>query len=343
MREQDLYRDMLKYRTGADEEGNSQFAVPLEADEDGLLGRECPSDGCTPRYFKVSLTAEDEGESMSDDAVTCPYCGTSESFQEFHTQAQIDWVTSMMVHDVEQGLVRQMKKSVAPLNRIRGGLINLRIDVKATPLPPVRKYVEEQLKQICTCESCSRRYAVYGISYHCPLCGEGALSSHLRESVATIRVLTRESDVIGDKHGVAAKERMLGNAAEDVVSIFEGFLKHVYRYAVQKKFPPEEAEQLRRRIRTNFQRLEGAEKCFRRDLSIELFDAISDHEREQLGWLFSKRHVLTHNLGLVDAKYREQVRAWEKEGQEASLDGMEIERALGLVERVVSAAIESAL
>ena len=38
MREQDLYRDMLKYRTGADEEGNSRFAVPLEADEDGLLG-----------------------------------------------------------------------------------------------------------------------------------------------------------------------------------------------------------------------------------------------------------------------------------------------------------------
>ncbi len=69
MREQDLYRDMLKYRTGSDEEGNSRFAVPLEADEDGLLGRECPSEGCTPRYFKVGLSPEDEDDAISDDTI----------------------------------------------------------------------------------------------------------------------------------------------------------------------------------------------------------------------------------------------------------------------------------
>ncbi len=65
MRELDLYRDMLKYRTGSDAEGNSRFSVPLEADEDGLLGRECPSESCTPRYFKVHVVEDDEDDSIS--------------------------------------------------------------------------------------------------------------------------------------------------------------------------------------------------------------------------------------------------------------------------------------
>lgn len=215
--------------------------------------------------------------------------------------------------------------------------------MKASPLPPIRKYVEEQLKQVCTCDSCSARYAVYGISYHCPFCGEGALLSHLRESIATIEVLTSESDAIGKKHGEAAKDRMLGNAAEDVVTVFEGFLKLVYRYAVQKQYSPEVAIRLQGQIRISFQRLAGAEEFFRRDLSIELFDVLTADEKEHLGVMFSKRHVLTHNLGLIDEKYRQQVSSWEKEGQEVPLEGAEVERALALVERIISSAIASSL
>lgn len=117
---EDLYRDMLKYRTGSDEQGNSQFSVPLESDEDGLLGRECPSESCTPRYFKVHVAEDDEDDSISYETITCPYCGTRESFQEFHTQAQIDWVSATSVFLGEggaRGSARMHRNRERPLGR----------------------------------------------------------------------------------------------------------------------------------------------------------------------------------------------------------------------------------
>jgi len=47
----DIFHDMKKYRTGRSPEGNDLFNVPLKADEDGMIGRECPNEDCQPKYF----------------------------------------------------------------------------------------------------------------------------------------------------------------------------------------------------------------------------------------------------------------------------------------------------
>ena len=128
---------------------------------------------------------------------------------------------------------------------------------------------------------------------------------------------------------------MLGNAYEDVVSTFEGFLKVLYGYSVKKRFSSEEAERLLNKVKVNFQRLAGADEFFMRDLGVQLFDALSPAERDTLETVFAKRHVLTHNLGLIDGKYRDQVNAWQRKGAEVPLDQREISEALSVVEKVV--------
>lgn len=328
------FLDGMKYVAGSDGD-RTEFSVPLSADDDELLGRECPVDECSPKYFKITVASHDDDEapSLSDTSLTCPYCGHNDGFGVFHTQAQIDWAKSLLFREVTEASARYLQKAVRPLNNIRGPI---KITAKVTTsLPPILQYVEEKLKRQTTCEQCNMKYAVYGVSYHCPFCGGGALSTHLRESAETIRVLAAEAERIGKKFGQEAHDKMLGNAYEDAVGLFEGFLKLVYRYGLRKRMSAEDADRLFAKLGTAFQRLDGAETILKRDLAIDLFDGVADPEKQNLSVVFSKRHLLTHSLGVVDKRYRTKVSAAEREGQDVRLHANEISPALILIERVV--------
>lgn len=336
-----LFSDMRKYQTGYDEKGNPRFSVPLKADDDGLLGRECPATTCVLRYFKISIEKDESGEEpLTEAKLHCPYCGTIESFQKFHTSDQIKMVETMMLRDVEQSIVKQLNRTFQSLNN-RRGLLNIKMKATAT-LPQIHRYVEKKLKQTNTCAQCRQQYAVYGVSYHCPFCGGGTLTVHLHDSAETVRVLAVEAELIGQKYGAAAHDKMLGNAYEDAVTTFEGFLRRIYSAGLRKSRAAADAEKLESKVKNAFQRLDSAEELFRRDLTIELFQGISQKDRESLAIVFCKRHALTHNLGLADQKYRDQVQAWEKPGQEVPLKASEILWAIDIVEQLLREAASQA-
>ncbi len=334
------FDELEKYRTGMSEEGHDQFSVPIEPDEDGLVGRECSNADCETKYFKISMTIPDEiAESIEDFSqleLTCPYCGTVDNMQHLHTTEQVEWIKSMLIRGMHKTIGDMLERSFPPGRRHSGGMISISIEAKKGTLPSVRHYVEEQLKQEVTCDKCSFRYAIYGISFHCPLCGKGNILQHLERSVETIKILITEAERIGKEHGPKVETAMLGNALEDVVGLFEGFLKYGYRYAARKRHTSGDAERLVKKIKTNFQRLSGAEEFFRRDFSIECFHAISSKDREALEQAFAKRHVLTHNLGLVDRKYRDTAARWDRISAELTIDSNEVLGALELVNKVVS-------
>ncbi len=48
------WHDMRNYYRGKTPEGHESFHVPLQTDEDGMIGRECPDEDCEPRYFKIA-------------------------------------------------------------------------------------------------------------------------------------------------------------------------------------------------------------------------------------------------------------------------------------------------
>lgn len=337
------FDEMDQYRTGRTEEGLDEFSVPIKPDEDGLLGRECPNEDCDTKYFKISMTIPDEmeatAENFSQAEFTCPYCGTSDNMQRFHTQAQVEWIQSMMIRDIHRAFGDMLEGSFRPLRKHTGGMISISVEVKRDALPSVRYYVEEKLKQDVTCDNCGYKYAVYGVSFHCPLCGQGTLVQHLERSAMTVRVLANEADKIAAEYGQDVGERMLGNALEDVVSLFEGFLKQIYRYAIRRKHSKEESDKLLKKVRINFQRLSGAEEFFTRDLGVDILKNVTAQDREFLELAFSKRHVLTHNLGLIDEKYREQVTSWERTNAELSINSKEVLHSLDIVFDVIKQTI----
>jgi hypothetical protein len=261
-------------------------ANEITYDEDGMLGRECPNEECQPKYFKMSTSIPDKVSKKGIDFcqidVTCPYCGTVDNMQQFHTKSQIKWIKSMIYRDVAKTVQDMLETTFKPTHQTPRGMFSISLTYRSGPLPSVRHYVEEKLRRSVVCDNCSHNYAVYGISFHCPLCSEGNLIQHLKRSAEVIRVLVEESERIGQERGLEVGQQMIGNALEDVVGLFEAFLKHVYQYEVKRKLSKEEAKAKTKKVVTTFQRLEGAEALFSRDLGFKLFAECNEKDKSFL-------------------------------------------------------------
>ena len=340
----DIFHEMKKYRTGKTQEGNDLFNLPLQPDEDAMIGRECPADDCQPKYFKISMTVPDELTDKIDDFsqidVTCPYCGSVNNMQNYITEAQIEWVKSMMFRDVVKTFQNIMKDAYKPSRPSPKSMFSVSFTFKPGSLPSVRHYVEEKLKQKVECDSCGYKYAVYGISFHCPLCGKGNLNRHLQRGVNIIQVLIEESKRISKEIGEVAGNQMIGNALEDVVSLFETFLKHIYKYEAKRKLPKVEAEVKIKKVRNSFQRIEEAQRLWKDDIGFDLYTDINPKDKIFLEEQILKRHILTHNLGLIDKKYQEKAKTYERQGAELEIKPNEVLKALEIAKKIIENAIE---
>ena len=63
-----------------------RFSIPIQPDEDGFTGRECPNGDCES-YFKVQF-----GTGLDEEGIPChcPYCGHTAPHDEFGTKEQIE-------------------------------------------------------------------------------------------------------------------------------------------------------------------------------------------------------------------------------------------------------------
>lgn len=335
----EIFDNMKKYHKGKSPDGLDKFEVPLSPDADGMVGRECPNEDCQPKYFKISLTIPDEiavtKGKLSDTGLTCPYCGSVSNMQRCHTKDQIEWIKSMMLRDVAKSIQNLFKDSFRSTPGSTRGMFSIQLSYKPGSLPSVRHYAEEKLKKTVTCDNCHYNYAVYGISFHCPLCGEGNLLQHLDRSAEIIKILLGEHDRIAQERGLEVGRQVIGNALEDVISLFESFLKYIYQYEIRKRYSHEEAEQKISKIRVNFQRLGGAEECFLNDFAFDIFKECSTDNKPFLQEQFLKRHVITHNFGLIDKKYLVQAQSYQKPGAELDIEISDVLRALEIVKRII--------
>jgi hypothetical protein len=72
----------------------NQFSIPIEPDEQGYIGRECPIDTCLG-YFKITLGTGIKGPAPCH----CPYCGHRGDSKTFSTPEHLcspeQWRTTL--------------------------------------------------------------------------------------------------------------------------------------------------------------------------------------------------------------------------------------------------------
>ena len=337
------WHDLGKYHQGLSPEGHDTFAVPLEPDDDGMIGRECPQEGCHPRYFKIALGSDSPSATDQNESTTplfCPYCGTETDIKDYFTKAQKEYVFSMIkrdalrnIQDVFKGAFRTRR---TPSSR---DMFSITLTFKPSPLPSVRHYVEKKLQRITECDNCAGHYAVYGAATYCPFCGSGTIRQHLmRDTDIIVGFLDVRSELEAQK-GSETGYCLLGNCLEDCVGLFEGFMKRLYSKALEKSVTEQQRQQKLKKVGNTFQNFSKAETMLRADFGVELFEKASPSDRRFLELQFAKRHVITHNLSEVDERYLKQIQTGQDAGQQVELDDEEIRKVLVLVGELLTNAM----
>jgi hypothetical protein len=267
--------------------GNEIF-VPIRPDGEGFIGRECPVPECCG-YFKIQPGTGLKGKDL---LCHCPYCGHKGSQNTFWTKEQLEYAKSVVLSQVTDAFIKDLK-SLEFNHRPKGPFgIGFSLQIKGSP-QPIRYYREKQLETEVICDSCSLRYAIYGVFAFCPDCG-------IHNSV---QILHKNLDLSEKEVALAARmerelaDHLVADALENAVSAFDGFGRETCKVHAGKSSDPAMAENI------SFQNLARAEKYVHDLFGVDLSVGV-DLQEWDLAWrCFQKRHLFAHKMGVVDEEY----------------------------------------
>src|SRR2546429_6003075 len=103
------------------------ISVTMPTDEDGLVGRECPSCGM---YFKLK-----SGTGLPTTQCSCPYCNYRDESNEFMTQDQKEYLTSIAAREFLAPLLQDFADDLNRLETPSNGFIQLKISTTVPDFP----------------------------------------------------------------------------------------------------------------------------------------------------------------------------------------------------------------
>lgn len=323
-------------KTGKDE---YSLSVQLPIDENGLLGRECPSNSCSPAYFKVKI-----GTGITEDynIAYCPYCRNSAEPENFTTKEQVRYAKDITMQEAHKGIGDMLEDALGlgPSRRkkIGGGLLSMELQYKPGHPPTIRRPVEEELRRDVICPHCGLHHAVYGLATWCSDCGYDIFMTHVEREYQTVKDMLIDVDRRRSELGPRVAARDIENALEDTVSIFEAVLRvMIRRHLIQKGKSENEINKLfRSQIRNKFQNIDSAEKLCIELTQTNLLEELDENENRFLILTYEKRHPITHNLGVIDKKYLEKAMAGGFEGRDVPVTSEEIGKAIELSLKVLT-------
>ncbi|MGA2622539.1 MAG: hypothetical protein ABSF91_01675 [Bacteroidota bacterium] len=320
-------------RTGPDK---YTMSISLPKDPDGMIARECPSDACSPAYFKVK---KGTGITGGQTQAFCPYCYHKDEPKNFTTKGQIQYAKQVATREALDGVDRMINDAfdLGPSGEktIGGGFLSMKISYKAGSRSPIWQPYEEVLRRDLTCPKCTLEHAVFGIAIWCPDCGADIFLTHVSKEYEVVRLILSDVENRRERLGARVAARDLENALEDTVSIFEAVLRAITRRHLRATLSFEETEEiLKKRIASKYQSITLAGEVAQQQFNIPLFSALNSDEHEVLKRIFEKRHPITHNLGIIDRKYLEKVASGELEGRDVRVSIEEISQAIDLCLKV---------
>ncbi|MDO8926525.1 MAG: hypothetical protein Q7U94_06400 [Sideroxyarcus sp.] len=302
------FHRLNRYRTGGTS-SNLKLSYPAPRTPNGRVYRFSPNEQAHPRHFvlgdvvaDINVTDAFRARMKHDPRTTqtvCPYSGTIAEDDAFvhpdDVKAAVEMVRHDAVQDVQDAL-SEMFKNAFKGSSSNNSLIKVTASVKRSIPKPKPRFARQDLMRELVCDHCGRDYGVFAISLFCPDCGAPNLRLHfVREAELVDDQVSLAEEIAVDKEELAY--RLLGNAHEDVLTAFEATLKTVYLHgkSITSISPLP-------KVGNDFQNVEKALKRFE-ELRLNPFNSLTEDEMEELRLNIQKRHVIGHNLGVVDDKF----------------------------------------
>lgn len=304
--------------------------IAIPEGPDGLIGRECPNQLCSPGYFKVKKgTGITEGQTEA----FCPYCRHSANPEDFMTREQKDYALEIAKGEILGGVEGALREALglgsSGKKTIGGSFLKMEVSLKSSPPPPTPSLVEEELRRDVCCPNCHLEHAVFGLATWCPDCGSNIFLIHVEQELSAISNMLEVVETRRAELGARVAARDIENALEDVVSIFEAVMKVItIRLAEKAGKNSDEIDVLLKSIGNAYQNLSRTEEIFLKHFNINPFEGVEAKDLLTARVIFEKRHPITHNLGIVDKKYIQRARSGEVEGREVRITTAEVEKAI---------------
>ena len=298
-------KNLERYRVGGSG-SRMQLGLPLPKTPDGRVYRYSPNVDAHPRHFV--LGGRTDGHVSSPEAqarmkqppgsprTICPYSGTVAPDQDFTHPDDRDAAIALVKHAAVEDVQHQMRRIFQDMAGRSRGSIKF-TPGRTTPKPKPRFKREDLLREL-VCDHCGRDYGVYAIALFCPDCGAPNVRLHFQREAA----LVDAQIILAEGLDSAQQElayRLLGNAHEDVLTAFEATQKTVYLYGIAQRSPG--APPIKP-VGNDFQNIDRARTRFQ-DLALDPFQGLDTNALDALALNVQKRHIIGHNLGVVDAKF----------------------------------------
>jgi hypothetical protein len=196
------------------------------------------------------------------------------------------------------------------------GAFGIGISMKVTQSAPhpISYYREKELETKVVCETCTLKFAIYGVFGWCPDCG-----AH-----NSLQILSKNLELAKKELALAASaetelaDYLVGEALENVVSAFDGFGRELCS---------------RKAANIRFQNITGARRRVQETFGFDFADGLSDESWTVTCRIFQKRHLLAHKMGVIDAEYIDKANdPGAVIGRRVRVTQDEVSQAIGLVE-----------
>lgn len=290
---------------------NVSITIPL--DENGMMGRECLE---CEQYFKLK-----PGTGLETNHCHCPYCDYEGNADTFWTQAQLEYARSIAMQQAFNKIVKpqldKLTNSFKQLERnSRNSLIQLKVKTTGNNYRfPIKYYSENELETNLTCDNCGLEFAIYGVFSNCPDCNK----------TNAFLIYEKSLEVINKKLEIFSKpeipediiEISLNSILTSAISAFDGLGKELRN--IKPDHYPSKPRNLFQNIYVLNEKLDNL-----------IADKHSDFNR--LIKYFQIRHVIEHNMGVVDSDCINKVPELSYlKGRKYKLTVSELEKFIGLM------------
>ncbi len=274
------------------------ISVPIAADAEGYLDKECPSTQC---LFQFKVHETDWAEKVRDEESFCPFCGHTATSDKWWTQEQIEYAKTVALAQVQQRIRGAMRLGADRWNRNQKHNSFFRITMNVDNKPQsvmLPLSAAEPMRLKITCPTCTCRYAVIGSAFFCPACGHNAADLMFTQAINGIRnalgAISQVRSAIADRDTAETTARLLvENSLQNAVTAFQRYAEILYAHFPSMPTPRRNAFQSLR---------EGSELWL--SASGKSYAAyLRDDELHFLVRLFQQRHLLAHTQGVIDDDY----------------------------------------
>jgi|AntAceMinimDraft_16_1070373.scaffolds.fasta_scaffold06695_7 Zn ribbon nucleic-acid-binding protein len=253
-----------------------EIKLKMPTDIHGFVGRECP---VCKKYFKIKF-----GTGLKNPAPChCPYCNHIAPHDQFWTIEQINYAKSVASNYVSNELLKTLKKS--EVKSKPNQLISFEIKVKGRPTS-IDYYSERDLEQYVCCKNCTLEYAIYGKFSYCPDCG--IHNSH--EIFITNIELFKKLFLLCQNSEPAISKLIIEDALENSISVFDGSCRNTLKLKDSSH-------------NISFQNIYNVRNKLIKKYGFDIALGINKKDWDKIILAFQKRHLLAHNLGVVDQEY----------------------------------------